>query len=191
MSSALFVPFAPKNPNKPSDHEKKTPQSDARRSFKCNRAISHESKVVIHWPTQTHTHTVRWTQVGWMWSFPTENTQLFCDVCVCVWEQKRTTSQFDTGDVKVDDHGRRPPPGFDLLWFCFRDWLETLKEKVYEKYFTGIYSFGDVLEILCMRNKKNQDIFLLENLSKWYILMSLLKLIYFNCCSYKGSRVPI
>lgn len=55
-----------------------------------------------------------------------------------------------------------------------------------KKYFTGIYSFEEVLEILCMR-KKNQDIFLLENLSKWYILMSILKLIYFNCCSYGGA----
>lgn len=30
-----------------------------------------------------------------------------------------------------------------------------MNEKVYEKYFTGIYSFEEVLEILCMR-KKNQ-----------------------------------
>lgn len=32
-------------------------------------------------------------------------------------------------------------------------------EEVYEKYFTGIYSFGEVLEILCMAQKV-KDVFL-------------------------------
>lgn len=45
--------------------------------------------------------------------------------------------------------------GFYLLRFYFRAWLKTANEKVYEKYFTGIYSFKEVLEILCMK-KKNQ-----------------------------------
>ncbi len=63
-----------------------------------------------------------------------------------------------------------------------------MTEKVYEKYFTGIYSFEEVLLILCMIHKKNQGYLSFRKSLKMVHFDVDFKLIYFNRCSYRGAE---
>lgn len=69
---------------------------------------------------------------------------------------------------------------------------ENDNEKVCERYFMVIYSFKEDLEILSMtKNKRKQSrISRIKKFSQMVHVDVDLKLIYFNCCSYRGPVSP-